>query len=224
MNTELLQISKDYNTGEVRITFDEYGIPKYQILNIRACDHMKYNKSLEAYLQEFDAIGFGAFSDQSIESMNTIFRFLKNVPEKCLKVCDFNMRKNYISKEFIQSLLELSDVFKINENERKILENVLGNTVDSLKNIRDLMSHYGIEVFIITNGEVRSEIITMQEYSCIPSKQVEVIDTVGAGDSFLAAFTDGYLHNQSIYEIHQNAVALSAEVCTCKGATGILEK
>jgi len=222
--TSLLQITKEYDTGEVMVQVDEQGIPRYQIVENRASDHIKYSDEMNNFLNEFDAISFGSLSSRSMESKNTIFEFLRKLSDKCLKVCDLNIRKNYYNKELIESLLKISDIFKINENEQALLEKIFEIKLDEPENIRYLMKNYNIEVIIITNGDVDSEIILMNDYSRIPSKKVDVVDTVGAGDSFLAAFVDGYLKNLPLAQNHQRAVELSSEVCKHKGATGILNK
>lgn len=55
-----------------------------------------------------------------------------------------------------------------------------------------------------------------------PSPEVEVADTVGAGDSFTAAFISSILKGRSVQEAHSRAVQTSAYVCTRKGAMPIL--
>ena len=48
--------------------------------------------------------------------------------------------------------------------------------------------------------------------------KVDVADTVGAGDSFTAAFISALLQGKSVEEAHRLAVKVSAYVCTQKGA------
>ena len=48
--------------------------------------------------------------------------------------------------------------------------------------------------------------------------QVEVADTVGAGDSFSGAFVYSILAGKSLREAHQTAVGTAAFVCTKEGA------
>lgn len=50
----------------------------------------------------------------------------------------------------------------------------------------------------------------------------EVADTVGAGDSFTAAFIASVLKGKSVTEAHALAVRTSAYVCTQKGAMPVL--
>ena len=54
--------------------------------------------------------------------------------------------------------------------------------------------------------------------SFLETPKVEVADTVGAGDSFTAAFVASLLQGREVCEAHKKAVELSAFVCTQKGA------
>lgn len=47
---------------------------------------------------------------------------------------------------------------------------------------------------------------------------MHVADTVGAGDSFTAAFVASYMHGERITDAHQLAMEVSAYVCTQHGA------
>lgn len=60
------------------------------------------------------------------------------------------------------------------------------------------------------------------EMSFLPTPQVQVVDTVGAGDSFTAAFVVSLLQHKSLQEAHRIAVDVSGYVCTQAGATPTL--
>ena len=222
INTDLLQINSDYKTGEVNITIDNNGNPNYIIEENRACDHIIYTDEMDKYVDKFDAISFGSLSHRSGDSKKTIFKFLSKISNNCLKVCDLNIRKQYYNEQLINDLLEISDIFKINYDEKILLEKILKINLNKPKNIKKFLINRKLESLIITNGSIDSEIITLKEYSKISSKKINVIDTVGAGDSFLSAFVEGYLNKKPINIIHKDAVNLSAKVCKKKGALGIL--
>jgi len=60
--------------------------------------------------------------------------------------------------------------------------------------------------------------MTPVDKSYMPTPKVEVKDTVGAGDSFTAVMIVGFANDNSLKEIHQKAVEISAFVCTQDGA------
>ena len=89
---------------------------------------------------------------------------------------------------------------------------------------KELISLYNLTLLILTCGENGSYIFTHKTESFLPTPTVEVADTVGAGDSFTAAFTASLLCGASINEAHKKAVEVSAFVCTQHGAMPQLPK
>ncbi len=73
-------------------------------------------------------------------------------------------------------------------------------------------------MLILTCGVNGSYVFTPGNVSYLPTPMVEVADTVGAGDSFTAAFIASILKGKSVEEAHARAVQTSAFVCTQKGA------
>ena len=72
---------------------------------------------------------------------------------------------------------------------------------------------------ILTLGAEGSHIISKSEESVMPASPCELVDTVGAGDSFTAAFIMNYLKGKSIRESQKVASDLAAYVCSHSGAT-----
>ena len=85
-----------------------------------------------------------------------------------------------------------------------------------------LLGKYNLKMLILTCGINGSYVFTPGKVSFQPTPSVEVADTVGAGDSFTAAFIASILKGKSVEEAHANAVKTSAFVCTQKGAMPIL--
>ena len=77
-------------------------------------------------------------------------------------------------------------------------------------------------MLILTCGINGSYVFTPGHVSFQPTPSVEVADTVGAGDSFTAAFIASLLRGKSVAEAHKVAVETSAFVCTKNGAMPIL--
>lgn len=63
-----------------------------------------------------------------------------------------------------------------------------------------------------------AHIFTQSEHSYLETPRVRVADTVGAGDSFTAAYCAAVLAGKSTREAHRLAVDLAAYVCTQHGA------
>ena len=85
-----------------------------------------------------------------------------------------------------------------------------------------LLGKYNLKMLILTCGINGSYVFTPGNVSFQPTPKVQVADTVGAGDSFTAAFIANIIKGRSVAEAHQCAVQTSAFVCTQKGAMPIL--
>ena len=77
----------------------------------------------------------------------------------------------------------------------------------------------GIKCFVFTEGAVQSTVYLNNEISVLKTPVVKnVVDTVGAGDSFTATLISQLMKGKSLREAHRKAVDLAAYVCTQKGA------
>ena len=135
-----------------------------------------------------------------------------------LRVFDVNLRCNFYSQEIIESTLELSEVFKCNEDELPVLAQLLNISEEPDAFYHDLREKYGICGFIFTKGGEGSVVYLNDEKSELVSKKVTVADTVGAGDSFTATLITALVRGLPLKQSHELAVDVSAYICTCKGA------
>lgn len=211
-NLEHLMPRVDYPTGTVQVTVDEKGIPSYEIKQHVAWDHIPFTPEMEAIARECKAVCFGSLAQRSPESRATILRFLDAVGPDCLKIFDINLRQQFYTREIIEESLRRCNILKINDEELDIVCPMLG------KDKHQLITDYQISMLVLTCGTEGSYIITPEEESFLPTPKVEVVDTVGAGDSFTGAFVASLLSGKSIREAHQKAVDVSAFVCTQAGA------
>ena len=67
-------------------------------------------------------------------------------------------------------------------------------------------------------GKQGSYVFSGDTRSFLDTPHVKVVDTVGAGDSFTAAFCAAILKGKSMVEAHRLAVEVSAFVCGQAGA------
>lgn len=209
---EFLMPRVDYPTGTVQVSVDEKGIPSYEIKQHVAWDHIPYTSEMDAVARECKAVCFGSLAQRSEESRATIARFLDTVGDDCLKVFDINLRQNFYSREIIEQSLHRCNILKINDEELDIISPMLG------KDKFQLISDYQLSMLVLTCGTKGSYILTPDAESFLPTPHVEVVDTVGAGDSFTGALVASLLSGKSIREAHQKAVDVSAFVCTQAGA------
>lgn len=211
----------DFPTGTVDVTISGNGIPSYEIHTNVAWDNIPITDSLINIAKHTSAICFGSLAQRSQTSRNTIIQFINSMPkgDKSLKIFDINLRQNFYSKEIIDQSLNLCNILKINDAELEIIAMMYSlNGNEQSKWSKELITLFDLRILILTCGENGSYIFTPEAESFLPTPTVEVADTVGAGDSFTAAFTASLLREASINEAHKKAVEVSAFVCTQHGA------
>ncbi|NLR92108.1 carbohydrate kinase family protein [Flammeovirga agarivorans] len=215
----------EFPTGTVAVTVDDKGLPSYEICEPVAWDEIKINKETEEALVNADALCFGTLAQRNDVSRKAIEQVLNTVPKECIKVFDINLRQHYYNKDCIESSLNQCNVLKINEEEVLVVAELLDvNLLDEEQFCHHLIERFSIDMVALTKGEEGSYLVTKNETSYLSTPKVNVVDTVGAGDSFTARLVIGILNNEPIIETHQKAVELSAYVCTQKGATPKIDK
>ena len=212
----LISIS-DKPTGTVQVELDARGVPTYTIMEGVAWDHIPFTPEMEALARRADAVCFGSLV-QRMASRDSVLRFLRATRPEALKVFDINLRQHYYTREVLEESLEIADILKINDEEIRIVADMFGLGGDDVAVSRSLIDRYGLRLVILTKGAEGSEVITADDTLPQPAGEAEVVDTVGAGDSFTAAFVVAYLRGDSLADAQRLASDTAAYVCSRKGA------
>lgn len=210
-----------YPTGTVQVEIDPAGVPQYEIKENVAWDNIPYTAHLEMLAEKTKAVCFGSLAQRNVVSRNTINRFLDAMPqnEDTLVVFDVNLRQGFYNKEILCNSMKRCNILKINDEELVTVSRMFGYPgIDLQDKCWILLGKYNLKMLILTCGINGSYVFTPGNVSFQPTPKVEVADTVGAGDSFTAAFIASILKGKSVQEAHSTAVQTSAFVCTKKGA------
>ena len=213
-----------YPTGTVQVSLDDNGVPNYTIKENVAWDNIPFTPALKELAQHTCAVSYGSLAQRNIVSRETIHAFLDAMPEKgAYKIFDINLRQNFYSKDIICESLERCNVLKINDEELVAVSRLFGYPgIDLQDKCWILLAKYDLKMLILTCGVNGSYVFTPGHVSFVETPKVAVADTVGAGDSFTAAFVSAILRGLSVSEAHKLAVNVSAYVCTQNGAMPIL--
>lgn len=214
-----------YPTGTVQVEIDQSGVPQYEIKENVAWDNIPYTARLETLAEKTKAVCFGSLAQRSVVSRNTINRFLDAIPagNGPLIVFDVNLRQGFYNKEILCNSMKRCNVLKINDEELVTVSRMFGYPgIDLQDKCWILLGKYNLKMLILTCGINGSYVFTPGNVSFQPTPTVEVADTVGAGDSFTAAFISSIVKGKSIAEAHKTAVEVSAFVCTQNGAMPLL--
>ena len=214
-----------YPTGTVQVEIDQAGVPQYEIKENVAWDNIPWTKQLESLAARTKAVCFGSLAQRNVVSRNTINRFLDAMPGKgdSFVVFDVNLRQGFYNKEILCNSMKRCNILKINDEELVTVSRMFGYPgIDLQDKCWILLGKYNLKMLILTCGINGSYVFTPGNVSFYPTPMVEVADTVGAGDSFTAAFIASLLKGRSVVEAHSLAVHTSAYVCTKYGAMPIL--
>lgn len=210
--------SVTYLTGTVDVVLRS-GKPSYDIHENVAWDHIPFTEDLQVLAGQLDAICFGSLSQRSEESRQSIHSFLAAMPAHVLKIFDVNLRQPFYSKWQIRRSLELASVLKLSDEELPVLLDMFELEGGPADQLRQLLEMFDLQLVAYTRGALGSLLVGVDGMHDFPGRESQVVDTVGAGDSFTAALCMGLLRGWPLKEVNLFANEVAAYVCSQEGAT-----
>lgn len=220
--TRLFQVDPEQATSTVEVHIDEQKDVTYEIVYPVAWDHIELVESDVSVIQQADFLVFGSLSSRNDVSYHTLKQLLQVAK---YKVLDVNLRLPFYSKARVLELLGYADLVKMNREELGIIAQwlELPKEDNDGKLVEQVMQRYAMDEVIVTYGAAGA--IYHAKRAAISyhfhAYQVDVKDTIGSGDSFLAAFLSKRMRNNAgagIAEIMGFAATLSAFVTQSTGA------
>jgi fructokinase len=219
ISTAAVSIHPTLPTGKVLVEIAYDGQPCFTILEDVAWDGIPCNAAALDAARNADAVIFGTLAQRSEPSRNTIRELLAITRPDALRVFDINLRQHYHSTEIIEKGMIDGDVLKLNDVELAMLVPALGLSGNERDQLDQLAEKYGLALIALTRGGAGSLLAADGRFSEHPGIATEVVDTVGAGDSFTACLALGWLHRWDLDLINQRANEVAAFVCSRAGAT-----
>jgi fructokinase len=215
VSAEYLQLDGDHPTGFVRVTLDESGIPSYEILQPSAWDAIEMTEDLRTVAHQAKAMVFGSLAQRSPVSRATIGATAEIVP---YKVLDINLRPPFVEQDVVAASLKLASLVKLNDEELDILAGWFDLGQGGEKQVRALAEKFSCESVCVTKGARGAFLLHGDKFHETPGLKVDVADTVGAGDAFLAGLLSSLLSGASGSDALRRANALGAYVASRAGA------
>lgn len=217
LNTDLIQVDKDLPTSEVLVHLDQNNNATYEICEPVAWDNLTLTDSLVKKAKESGLIIYGTLASRNPESRNTILSLLEN---EIVKLIDVNLRIPFHTREIVEMLLLKSDIVKLNDDELVAIAMWHNKQeLDEKSMVTWFAREYNSEMICVTKGEKGALLYTAGEFYEHPGFKVNAVDTVGAGDAFLAGLIATIFEGKSYSDALINACATGAFVATKAGAT-----
>lgn len=216
ITTDFIQVDQKRPTGTVLANFDEHGEAQYEIVKEVAWDYIEALQEHTELIQNSKAFVFGSLITRNEASKKTLLELLEHSK---FRIFDVNFRPPFIDFEFIKKLLYKADLVKMNKAElRTILEFLGVDYIDEDTSIRHLQDYFNLNEIILTKGSKGARYFVGSTSYNFPAVHIEIADTVGSGDSFLAGFLSKRIQGRSPEEIMKQATSLGAFITSKSGA------
>lgn len=219
LDTRFLQTTSRFPTGTARVEIGEGGktqftIPRpaaYDAVDLSACD-------LDLLAQcESGWFYYGTLFASTAQGRNALHQIL-NALRGAKNFYDLNLRPGSDSPKLVCELLQSADVVKLNEEELRRVHEFSGLPSNIEAFCREGSARYGWQAVGVTLGDRGCAVLAGGSYVEAAVHPVEVVDTVGAGDAFAAAFMHGLTQSWPAAEIACFANRVGALVASRHGA------
>jgi fructokinase len=213
LSTRFIRTVKDAPTGTVSVTVDAQGQPSYVLHRPAAYDFA----ALPAQPIEPEWIYHGTLQLIEPRMLAVLHDLLRGHPDS-RRFYDINLRKNSYTAPLVMELLQLADVVKMNDDELARVQQMVGTAHPSIEDFCcDYAARFEWEAVCVTQGDRGCAIFKSGEYVEVSAVPVKVVDTVGAGDAFAAAFLHGLNQGWPLSKIGAFANRLGALVASRAG-------
>lgn len=216
LETQHIQEDPQFETGKVNVILDENGSASYEIAYPTAWDKIKVNPLLEEKVSKADIFLYGSLIARDDVSHQTLLKLLSIAP---FKVFDVNLRAPHYTKELLIDLMLKADFIKFNDEELNEISHTMGCDEKTLEDqLTFIAKQTNTKQICVTKGGDGALLFLDGHLYHQKGFRVKVVDTVGAGDSFLATLLEGLLSEKLPEVALENACAMGAMVASNNGA------
>jgi fructokinase len=211
----LLQIDQEHPTSSVIAKMNNGNEVSYDIIFPVAWDFINNSETIKKQLNPSTYFIYGSLASRNDTSRETLFDILES---DVVKVLDINMRPPYMNKDLLRALLHKADIVKFNQAELEMTQMLFkSSSYNEASQVKFIQDYFNIPEVIITKGEFGASYYKNEKSYQVWGTEVKVVDTIGSGDSFLAAFLAGHYLHEEPEKILKNAIAMGAFIATKKG-------
>lgn len=216
LDLSYLQVDAELATSKVMVHLDEQRNATYEICAPVAWDNIQYSDGLEILNDEADLIIYGTLASRSEVTRSTLLRLLER--PGTTKLLDVNLRPPYDDQILVEKLLHKSDFVKLNKDELFQIAGWNTRLGSEYELMRWLSAFYDCPAICVTRGAEGAVLFWNNAIIEHPGFKVQTVDTVGAGDAFLAALVAWLGNGASPEKALEYASATGAFVASRSGA------
>lgn len=214
ISTELVQTDKLLPTGIVYATPNDQHEMQYDIVAPVAWDVIEWDERFTSLFDSSTYFVFGSLIARTLTSKDTLFKLLAIAKNK---VFDVNLRPPHYQKSLLTDLLSKSDIVKMNSHELEFVSSWFGKYSATEDRIKAVCERFNLQTLITTKGGEGALLYINGSIYSHNGFKVIVQDTVGSGDSFLAAIISGMIQKREPRDLIEYACAVGALVTSKKG-------
>ncbi|MDN3492181.1 carbohydrate kinase family protein [Winogradskyella bathintestinalis] len=216
VNSDNVQIDDTFKTGKVKVMLNEKGSASYNIMYPRAWDNIQLTESAKKTTEHADAFVFGSLIARDDVSRHTLYELLKVAK---YKIFDVNLRQPYYTISVLNHLMNEADFIKFNDDEIFEIGDMLNSNTNGLEeNMQFIAQHTNTKTICVTKGRHGAILYYNDTIYYNSGYHIDVVDTVGAGDSFLASIISKLINNEDPQDAINFACAIGALVAGSEGA------
>lgn len=215
LGLDFIQLDTANPTGKVVADTSQKEAVKYTIEQPSAWDFIALSAHVKSLVAQCNFLVFGSLVTRNVVSKNTLLELLKIAPKT---VFDVNLRPPFIEKQLLEDLLQRANIVKLNDEEFDVMCQWFSIEGDLTTQISTFYNRYHLEGLCITFGKDGAKFFNGNSLVEQPGISVQVQDTIGSGDAFLAAFLAMGMEGATPQMQLQMAAGLGAMVAERAGA------
>jgi fructokinase len=217
INTDFIAISPDKKTSTVEVILDHQGSASYEIVADTAWDNIPLTPALIEQVKSSDIFVFGSLVGREKVSLNTLKQLI-DVAQ--FKIFDVNLRKPHCDLKILVELMQKADFIKLNDDELYEIAHAMGSKFKSLEqNLEFIADKTNTSFMCVTKGSHGALLKINNTKYYNSGYLIKVVDTVGAGDSFLGSLIYQLCTSDNAQYAVDFACAVGAMVAQHNGAT-----
>lgn len=216
IDTNSIQIKENYPTGVVNVRLNEKGNASYDITYPSAWDKIRLSIDDTELVKNADFFIYGSLASRDESTKKTLLQLLEVAK---YRIFDVNLRvPNYTEKTLIE-LMKFADFIKFNDDELYEMAKYLNSNHKSLEqNMKFIAKETNTDTICVTLGCHGAVLFYKGKFYNNCGFKVDVVDTVGSGDSFLASLISKLFSEVDPQEALNFACAVGAIVAQYEGA------